>query len=136
MTPFMLSVKALMEGDRPPEPETELSRTRPVAIATDVQVIVRSLAEQLVCEANAILREHGTTLSLVDDLGPGGLAFTVDYGDRSARVQTKISDRIAVSCVVASGLTSDEPRQLTSEDEMRALLLSLIAAPCVDTQSH
>ena len=46
MTPFMLAVQALLEGDQPPEPATKPSRPRPVAKAADTHVILRSLAEQ------------------------------------------------------------------------------------------
>ncbi|MEV0183178.1 hypothetical protein AB0I54_28365 [Streptomyces sp. NPDC050625] len=126
MTPFMLSVIALLEGERATEPATEPSRSRAVAEATDTQVLVRSLAEQLVCEANAILREHGTTFSLVDEAGPGNLAFTIGFGDSSARVQTEVHGHTAVGRLIAPGLPDDEPLQLTTEDELQSLLLSLI----------
>ena len=127
MTPFMLAVQALLDGEDAPQPETEPSRSCAVAVATDAQVIVRSLAEQLVSEANAILREHDTAISLVDDSGPGELAFTLRYDDRSARVQTVLSGHTAVGRIVGPGRPDDEPRQLTTEGEMQSLVLSLLA---------
>jgi hypothetical protein len=127
MTPFMLAVEALLDGRQPPHPETEPSRTRPVAVATDTQVIIRSLAEQLVSEANAVLRERGEAISLVDDSGAGELAFTLGYGDRTARVQTILSGHTAVGRLVAPGLPADEPRQLATEEELQSLVLSLLA---------
>jgi hypothetical protein len=70
VTPFMIEVSDLIDGVTPPVPRTEPSRTRPVAQATDCQVVIRSFAEQLVCEANAVLFAHGETITLVDDNGP------------------------------------------------------------------
>ena len=127
MTPFMLAVQALLDGEEVPQPETEPSRTRSVAVATDTQFIARSLAEQLVSEANAILAEHGNRMSLVDDSGSGDLGFTLGYRDRSARVQTVLSGHTAVGRLVVPGLPEDEPRQLTTGDELQALVLSLLA---------
>ena len=128
MTPFMFAVQALLDGeDAAPRPDTEPSQSRTVAVATDTQVIVRSLAEQLVSEANGILRDHGTAISLVDDSGPGELAFTLRYDDRSARVQTVLSGRTAVGRLVIPGRPDAEPRQLTTEVEVQALVLSLLA---------
>src|SRR5260370_5157624 len=91
MTPFMLAVQALLEGDQPPEPATKPSRPRPVAKAADTHVILRSLAEQLVSEANAVLRGRGVGISLVDDTGPGELMFTVRHADPPAPLRTLVS---------------------------------------------
>ena len=128
MTPFMISVASLLEGTPPPAPETEPSKALPVAVATDMQVIVRSLAEQLVCEANTVLRDHGTAFSLADETGPGSLSFTIGCGEAQARVETAVSGRTAVARLTAPGLPDDGPRRLTSEDGLQALLLGLIAA--------
>ena len=128
MTPFMLAVQSLLDGAQAPVPVTEPAAARSVAVATDEQVIVRSLAEQLVCEANAILREHGDVFSLVDDSDADEFAFTVGYADRSARIRTTISGRAATADLVVAGVPQGEPRRLAGEDELRALLLSLLAA--------
>lgn len=129
MTPFMLEVQALLDGEPAPEPETEAAQRTTVAAATDTQVVVRSLAEQLVSEANAVLREHGRAISLVDDPGPAELAFTLGCGDRRARVQTSVSGHTAIGRLVVAGTETEQPRRLSSEDEVRALLLSLVAPP-------
>lgn len=129
MTPFMLAVQALLDGEPAPEPETEDAQQTTVAIATDTQVVVRSLAEQLVSEANAVLRDHGRAISLVDDSGPAELAFTLGCGDRTARVQTAVSGHTAIGRLVVAGQEMEAPRRLTSEDELKALVLSLVAPP-------
>jgi hypothetical protein len=126
MTPFMLAVQALLEGDQPPEPATKPSRPRPVAKATDTHVMIRSLAEQLVSEANAVLRGRGVGISLVDDTGPGELSFTLRHGDTAARVRTMVSGHTALGQLVRADVPVEEPRELTSEDELQALVLSLL----------
>lgn len=137
MTPFMLSVQSLLDGDEPaPEAATVPSQPAPVPRATDAQVIIRSLAEQLVSEANAVLRERGDVISLDDEVGPGELAFTLGYRGRSARVQTRMAGRSALVSLIVPGRAGaqgrlgpqgPQPRQLTSENELQSLLLSLIA---------
>jgi hypothetical protein len=127
MTPFMLSVQGLLDGEAAPRVATVPSAPEPIPAATDTQVIVRSLAEQLVSEANAVLREHGDVIRLDDEVGPGGLTFTLGYRERRARVQTAMSGRSALVRLVIDGQADDQPRQLSSEDELRALVLSLIA---------
>jgi hypothetical protein len=127
MTPFMHSVQDLLDGEPAPAVATVASAPGPIPAATDTQVIVRSLAEQLVSEANAVLRGHGDLIRLDDEVGPGGLTFTLGYRDRSARVQTAMSGRTALVRLVLDGRADDEPRQLSGEGELQALVLSLIA---------
>jgi hypothetical protein len=127
MTPFMLSVQGLLDGEPAPSVATVPSAPGPIPAATDTQVIVRSLAEQLISEANAVLRGHGDLVRLDDEVGPGGLTFTLGYRDRSARVQTAMSGRTALVRLVMDGRAEDGPRQLSSQGELQALVLSLIA---------
>ncbi|MGD9985585.1 hypothetical protein [Pseudonocardia sp.] len=127
MTPFMHTVQALLDGEPAPVTGTEQSRPGPVPVATDTQVIVRSLAEQLVSEANVVLREHGEVIRLDDEVGPGELAFTLGYRDRAARVQTVMSGRSALVSLVVTGRPEEAPRRLAGDGELEALLLNLIA---------
>jgi hypothetical protein len=127
MTPFMHSVQGLLDGGPAPQVATVPSTPGPIPAATDTQVIVRSLAEQLVSEANAVLRQHGQVIRLEDEVGPGGLTFTLGYRERSALVQTAMSGRTALVRLVIDGNAADQPRQLSSAGELQALLLSLIA---------
>jgi hypothetical protein len=129
MTPFMLSVQDLLDGKPAPRVTTVSSEPGPIPAATDAQVVVRSLAEQLVSEANAVLREHGELIRLDDEVGPGGLAFTLGYGERNARLQTAISGCSALVRLTIDGQTEDRPRRLSSAGELQALVLSLIAQP-------
>lgn len=128
MTPFMLAVRSHLAGAKRTGPATEASVPASVAAATDVQVIIRSLAEQLVSEANAVLDASGPQLTLVDETGPGALAFTLGYAGRTARVQTVMSGRTAIAELVIDGEPDPRPRRLTSEEELESLLLTLIPA--------
>ncbi|MFI5708373.1 hypothetical protein [Kribbella sp. NPDC051620] len=128
MTPFMLSVQALLDGEPAPATGVEDSVPMPIPVATDTQVIVRSLAEQLVSEANAILRPRGDVIDLVDQVGPGELTFTMTYHDRAARVRTVMSGHSALVSLDVSNQPDrpSQPRRLSSEDELQGLVLSLI----------
>lgn len=127
MTPFMVAVRELLDGARAVVPHTQPSRRRPVPEATDTQVVIRSLAEQLVCEANAVLVDHGDTISLIDDSGPDEFAFTLGYRDRSARIKTTLSGRTGIAQLAFAGTPAAENRELGGEDELRALVLTLLA---------
>jgi hypothetical protein len=127
MTPFMHSVQDLLDGKPAPGVATVRSEPGPVPAATDAQVIVRSLAEQLVSEANAVLRSSGDLIRLDDEVGPGGLTFTLGYRERNARVQTAVSGRSALARLTIDGQAEDQPRRLSGAGELQALVLSLIA---------
>lgn len=133
MTPFMLAVRSVLEGsDDIPELKTAPSRANSLAAATDSQVVIRSLAEQLVCEANAVLSERGEVIGLADECGER-LAFTISYHDRVARVETTMAGRMGVGRVVVHGQPETEPRQLATRDEVQALVLRLLADVSHDT---
>ena len=123
----MIAVQDLLDGATALAPCTEPSRSRPVAEPTDTQVVIRSLAEQLVCEANAVLSDHGETISLIDDSGPNELAFTLGYRDRCARIRTALSGRTATAELVFAGAPARRSRELTGDHQLRALVLSLLA---------
>src|SRR6201997_2548861 len=128
----MVAVRELLDGASAVAPHTQPSRRRPVPQATDTQVVVRSLAEQLVCEANAVLVESGDTITLIDDSGPDEFAFTLGYRDRSARIKTTLSGRTGIAQLAFAGTPAAENRELGGEDELRALVLTLLAgAPSI-----
>jgi hypothetical protein len=127
MTPFMHSVQDLLDGKPASRVAVVRSEPGPIPAAADAQVVVRSLAEQLVSEANAVLREHGDLIRLDDEVGPGGLTFTLGYRERNARVQTAVSGRSALARLTIDGRAEDQPHRLSSAGELQALVLSLIA---------
>ena len=126
MTPFMLRVQARLDGE--PAPPADTIESRPVSrpVAADAQMMVRALAEQLISEANSILREQGEVLRLEDRVGPGELTFTLAYRDRAARIQTVLAGRQAEVRLIIDGRVEDTPRQLSDQDQLQDLVLSLI----------
>lgn len=127
MTPFMLRVRAALDGHSDGPPDTEPSSDTALAAAADVHVHVRSLVEQLVAEANSVLRDQAPAITLVDVPDPDALVFSVTCGERSARVETVVNGRVAQTRVVAPGVSDLEPRRLTDEHQVESLVLTLIS---------
>jgi hypothetical protein len=130
MTPFMLRVAELLESDPDvpvPAPSTVPSRITRVNAGTDRQVALRALAEQLMCEANAVLGADGDQMSLRDELFDGRLGFAVAYRGRTARVVTRIQDHTAYACLTGDGIADDAQRELAGPDALPDLLLRLLA---------
>lgn len=130
MTPFMLRVAELLESDpdvAAPAPQTVPSQVTPVNAGTDRQVALRSLAEQLMCEANAVLGDDGDQMSLHDELLDGRLGFALAYRGRTARVETRIRDHTAYARLTGDGIADDTPRELAGPDALPDLLLRLLA---------
>jgi hypothetical protein len=127
VTPFMAAVAEILDGEPPAPPETTPSEACTVAEAANAQVAIRSLAEQLVSEANVVLHANGSAIELTDEVGPGALTFTLAYRDRAARVRTNMQGRTATAHVTLPGAADGPDRQLASEDEVRALVLTLLA---------
>ena len=138
----MRAVRDVLDGCPVPEPATEWSGLVPVPGATHAQVTLRSLAEQLVCEANAVLGDGGDVVDLDDQCGPDALAFTLTFRDRSAVVRTAglptaglptaglrtaVSGRCAQARLLVVGEPARGPRRLADEGQLRALVLTLIA---------
>ena len=113
-----------------PAPRTEVSRLGSRAAVIDAHMALRSSAEQLVGEANAVLREQGRVIDLADEWGPGGLAFTLTYGHRSARVETVDCGGRAFNRLDYPGIAGDHTYQLADADEMARLVINLLS----DTQ--
>lgn len=141
MTPFMTRVAEFIGSAEPdavevPEiasrrttmPQTRISRRMATGTGADRHVALRSLAEQYVCEANAILG-HGTDhLDLVDEPLPDELAFTVTYRDQGARCSTHFSDGRAFGRLVGSFFEGEEARELQGPDALPDLLIRLMEA--------
>lgn len=110
----------------PPAPSTRPSRPQATGAGADRHVAVRSLAEQLVCEANAILQE-GQRLTLTDEVVDGRLDFTVTYGDSSARVSTAFSGGRSQAQLLRDGSPDAVPVELQDADALPDLLLGLLS---------
>ncbi|MCB0905740.1 MAG: hypothetical protein KDB63_01315, partial [Nocardioidaceae bacterium] len=71
MTPFMLRVAEIIgeevDPGPVPMPATRISQRIATSTGADRQVAIRSLAEQLLCEANAVLSNSDEHLTLTDE---------------------------------------------------------------------
>ncbi len=135
MTPFMMRVAELVEADEDdlanldelaPMPMTRISQRIATGTGADRQVAIRSLAEQLVCEANAVLARADEHLTLTDETLPSELAFTVGYQGRGARVSTTFEDGTAFGRLVGDGFESELPSELDGPDALPDLLIRLL----------
>ncbi len=130
MTPFMVRVAELIGSDIDPEDMPQVATQPSVAYAvnegTDRQIAIRSLAEQLVCEANAVLDVADDHLSLEDEVGGSELAFTIHYRGRGARVSTRYLGGAAYGQIVGDGVATVEPRELVGPEALPDLLMLLL----------
>lgn len=130
MTPFMLRVAEIVGSDVDPGPvpmpATRISQRIATSTGADRQVAIRSLAEQLVCEANAVLAHSDDHLSLVDETLPHELAFSVGYRGRAARVSTTFEEGVAFGRLVGDGFESELPHELEGPDALPDLLIRLL----------
>jgi hypothetical protein len=140
MTPFMLQVAELVGAQDAdvepvaPMPLTRVSQRIATSTGADRQVAIRSLAEQLVCEANAVLSSTGPLaagagddhLALFDETLPSELAFNVAYRGRAVRVSTTFEDGTAYARLVGDGFESEVPRELDGPDALPDLLIRLL----------
>lgn len=128
MTPFMVRVSEVL--DLPADidlPDIRSSRHRPAAIGTDEHIECRSLAEQLVCEANVVLSSNGRErLCLTDDLQPGALSFHISFEGRQARIVTNIGHANATGHLYGVGARHLGNVELTGADQVEQLILLLI----------
>ena len=86
-TPFMLRVRATLDGENRQAPvPLQPSATRRLARAADAWFCLRCRSEQVIAEANAMLRGRAAVLDLTDEAGTGRLAFTLRWEDRSSCV--------------------------------------------------
>lgn len=128
MTPFMFLVSEVL--DLPTDvdlPDIQPSRPQPAAIGAEGHVECRSLAEQLVSEANVVLSSAGRErMSLTDEAGPKELAFTIAYEDREARIVTNFGHAAAVGHLYGVGTRHLGNVELAGADQVERLILLLI----------
>lgn len=128
MTPFMLRVSEVL--DLPTDvdlPDIKASATRPAAIGAEDHVECRSLAEQLVCEANVVLSAAGRDrMELVDEAGPRELAFTISYADREARIVTNFGHAAAIGHLYGVGTRHLGNVELADADQVEKLILLIV----------
>jgi len=131
VTPFMARVAELIGADpaalsEPPAYRTRLSAGTAVNTGADRHIAVRALAEQLLCEANAVLADYEDHLTLADEAGGDQLAFAVFYRNRAVRISTRFADGIAFGQLTGDGVPAGPPRELASAADVADLLAALL----------
>lgn len=128
MTPFMIRVSEVLDLPTDADlPDIQPSRPQPAAIGAEDHVECRSLAEQLVCEANVVLSSAGRErMALVDEAGPKELAFTLSFEDRQARIVTNFGHAAAVGHLYGVGTRHLGNVELADADQMEKLILLII----------
>ena len=133
MTPFMIRVSEVLDLPTDADlPDIQPSRPQPAAVGAEDHVECRSLAEQLVCEANVVLSSAGRErMELVDEAGPKELAFTVSFEDRQARIVTNFGHAAAVGHLYGVGTRELGNVELADADQMEKLILLIIGGESV-----
>lgn len=128
MTPFMKAVDDVLSENAPDASvETVPCTPRTLGEGLHNQVELRALAEQLVCEGNAVLGAHGLLLELIDTPDTERLAFTLACGRNRAWLVTDVVGRTARARLDAPILGAGE-REIAGPAALAGLLLSLIGA--------
>ncbi|MBK6870445.1 MAG: hypothetical protein IPJ14_11620 [Kineosporiaceae bacterium] len=133
MTPFMLRIAELIgaetdEVDEPLAYKTKLSNPELASVGADKHVAIRALAEQLLCEANAVLADNDDHLGLFDEATNAELAFSVTYRQRAVRFSTRFVDGKAYAQLVGDGVEPGPPRELDGPDAVADLLVLLLVS--------
>ena len=129
MTYFMQQVAEAVSGRAAATepPAVQPSRSRSVGHGAHEMVELRSLAEQLICEANAVLSGTGRELTLEDEAGQEQLAFTLRSGPTWARVVTSFAQRRSWGRLVTPDAVG-QAYELTGVDALPDLILALVTA--------
>lgn len=133
MTPFMLRVAEIVgetdtgeHAEVAPMPTTRISRRIATGTGADRHVAIRSLVEQLVCEANAVLGRGRGHLDLHDETWSNELAFRVRYEELAARVSMTFENGVAYGRLLGDGFESELPQELEGPESLPDLLVRLI----------
>lgn len=131
MTMFMHRLAEVLGTDEPTEaPEPAVRPALAVARneGTDRQVELRCLAEQYVCEANAIIQDEPSRLALDDQISGDELAFTVTCRSHVARVATHFTGGSTIAQLLCDDLPSTEPQELSGPESLPDLIIALVIA--------
>ena len=125
----MLLVSDVLAGAdvAPSAPLLRASTPRSIGHGAHEMVEVRSLAEQLICEANPMLHGTGRELTLDDEAGGEQLVFTLRSGPTWARVVTSFEQRRSWGQLVTPDSVG-APKELLGVDALPGLILALIMA--------
>lgn len=128
MTFFMQRLAEALGSDAEqelPMPAMRPSSAEAFIVGSDRHVGMRAYAEQLVCEANAVIAEPVSHLALFDEVGGDGLAFTITCNSHLARVATTFSGGRATGQIVSDDLPHEQPYELAGPESLPDLIVRL-----------
>lgn len=128
MTFFMARLAAVLAAEGPgelPVPAMRPSRAESFIVGGDRHVGLRSVAEQLVCEANAVIDDPTSHLVLFDEVGGDALAFTISCDSHTARVATRFAAGQATGQIVSGDLPHEQPYELSGPEALPDLIIRL-----------
>lgn len=128
MTFFMQRLAEALGDEIPdvlPMPAMRPSSAEAFIVGSDRHVGMRAYAEQLVCEANAVIAEPVSHLSLFDEVGGDELAFTISCNSHVARVATRFRGGRATGQIVSDDLPHEEPFELAGPESLPDLIVRL-----------
>ena len=108
-----------------PMPAMRPSAPSAFIVGSDRHVGLRAYAEQLVCEANAVIAEPVSHLALFDEVGGDELAFTITCNSHVARVATKFRAGRATGQIVSDDLPHEQPYELAGPESLPDLIVRL-----------
>ena len=132
-TPFMLRVRAVLNGDNlggdngAADVRLRTSSLQPLANANDGWSSLRARAEQVIAEANGMLRGRAQLVALEDEVGTGTLAFTLGHSHRSVRIWMGRAHRQGWVQLERSYSDDVAPSEPVALEELEDLVIELIA---------
>jgi hypothetical protein len=133
MTPFMVRVTQTLDGTAGAgRPAVKTSIAKPVPEGADDQIALRSMAEQLVSEANVVLAEQQHRIDLTDQLVDGQLGFSMRYGPRNVIVKTRFDGGAALAELQGVGARCASRVELAGPDQLESLILLLVSPEPAD----
>ncbi len=121
MTFFMQRLAQVLGDDAPdemPMPSMRPSAPEAFIVGSDRHVALRALAEQLVCEANAVIQDPVSHLVLFDEVGGDELAFSITCNSHVARVATRFSGGQAKGQIISDDLPHELPYELSGPEAL------------------
>jgi len=128
MTFFMHRLAEALAGEGPAEiPMPAMRPSAPAAfiVGSDRHVALRSYVEQLVSEANAVIVDPVSHLTLFDEVGGDELAFTITCNSHVARVATHFREGKATGEIISDDLPREEPYELSGPEALPDLIIRL-----------
>jgi hypothetical protein len=134
-TPLMLRVREVVRGAGEPgaSASVRVSVLHPIAEANDEWVYLRCRGEQVIAEANSMIRDPALPrFELADEFGMDSegaaqLAFVVSYGSRSFRLWLAQSDRRAWIELERSWVQNTQQLEPTDPAVLEDLLVGILA---------